>query len=97
MMITTGGWILSEPHQKKFISLLGCDMLGVLGNFSGKVKPWYLPFDWVFCRIPIKGKVRTVIVRNKATRNVYGLPVEVIGREIIGIWGVRRIRSINVY
>lgn len=66
-------------------------MFGVLGNFKGKVKPWYLPFDWVFCRIPINGKVKTAIVTNRTTKNVYGLPVNVVGREVMGVWGVRPI------
>ncbi len=60
-------------------------MYGVLGNFRGIVKPWYLPFDWVFCRISVNYKTRVFIVKNKVAPNVYGLPVDVINGEIVKV------------
>jgi len=60
-------------------------MHGVLGNFTGKVKPWYLPFDWVFCRISINYKTRVIIVKNDTAPNIYGLPVEIVNRKVVSV------------
>jgi hypothetical protein len=60
-------------------------MYGILGNFKGKVKPWYLPFDWVFCRTSINYKTRVLIVENKVAPNIYGLPVQVENGEVVGV------------
>jgi hypothetical protein len=61
-------------------------MNAVLGNFRGKVKPWYLPFDWVFCRVSINHKTRVFIVKNNVAPNIYDLPVEVVDGKVINFW-----------
>lgn len=65
-------------------------MYGVLGNFKGKVKPWYLPFNWVFCRISINYKTRVVIVKNSSVANIWSLPVEVVDGVVVGVWDEKR-------
>ena len=63
-------------------------MYGYLGNFKGVVKPWYFPFDWVWCRIydpPTVWDMNTYklkIVRNRRLPNIHGLPVIVIDGEV---------------
>jgi hypothetical protein len=61
-------------------------MMGILGNHNGKVKPWYLPFDWVFCRITIDLQSRVVIVKNNCVSNIYGLAVKINNGVVVGIW-----------
>lgn len=61
-------------------------MYGILGNYKGKVKPWYLPFDWVFCRISINYKTRVVIVKNSSVANVWALPVKINDGIVVGVW-----------
>lgn len=56
---------------------------GTLGNKRGVVKPWYLPFDFVFCRF-ISNK--TMIIRNNTVKNISHLPVEVVNGKVIGIY-----------
>lgn len=56
-------------------------MRGLLGT-HGKVKPWWLPFDWVLCRIPVNHKTRVVIIKNRIAPNVYDLAVEVINGKV---------------
>lgn len=61
-------------------------MMGILGNSNGIVKPWYLPFDWVFCRISINYKSKVFIVKNpKRIPLIYGLPVTIVNGVIKGI------------
>lgn len=58
-------------------------MLGLLGNKNGVVKPWYLPFDFVFCRVKTNGKMVTVIIKNDCVKNVYGLVVVIHNGRIL--------------
>ena len=58
-------------------------MRGVLGNFKGIVKPWYLPFDWVLCRISIAYKTKVVIVKNSSVPNVFGMPVKIVNGKVV--------------
>lgn len=60
--------------------------MGALGNFKGVVKPWWLPFDWVLCKILVNYKARVVIVKNSVVANVWNLPVKIVGRTVVGIW-----------
>ena len=62
-------------------------MYGILGNRNGVVKPWYLPFDFVFCRVR-NDDLRTVvwIVKNNSTRNVYNLPVEIHNGRVVRVF-----------
>lgn len=62
-------------------------MIGILGNFKGTVKPWWLPFDWVLCRITNENLItKVVIVKNSNVRNIYGLAVEINGGVVIRAW-----------
>lgn len=61
-------------------------MIGVLGNFSGVVKPWYLPLDFVFCRVEEGGDVKVKIIRNSCVSNIYGAPVEILGNKVVRIF-----------
>ena len=61
-------------------------MIGFLGNSCGKVKAWYLPFDFVFCRVSVNNVLRTRIVRNSSTKNIYGLPVVLLGGKVLQIY-----------
>jgi hypothetical protein len=62
-------------------------MVGLLGNFKGTVKPWWLPFDLVFCRITNKNLITKVaIVKNSNVRNVYGLAVEINNGVVVRAW-----------
>lgn len=62
-------------------------MQAVLGNRNFKVKPWYLPFDWCFCRVRtgIMGDLKVRIVKNSVVKNIYGLPVEVLDGIVVGV------------
>ena len=58
----------------------------LLGNGKGKVKPWYLPFDWCFCMVNIGGYIKVRIVKNSVVGNVYGLAVKVVDGIVVGLW-----------
>jgi hypothetical protein len=66
-------------------------MFGILGNFKGKVKPWYLPFDWVFCRITINNKTKVFIVSNRTFRNIPSLPVKIINGVVVDVVDIEAI------
>jgi len=62
-------------------------MVGILGNFKGIVKPWWLPFDWVLCRIMDEGSTAKVtIVKNSNVCNVYGMAVEINSGAVARAW-----------
>lgn len=61
-------------------------MYALLGNGKGKVKPWYLPFDWCFCMVDIKGYAKVRIVKNSVVANVYALPVELVDGVVVGLY-----------
>jgi allantoicase len=61
-------------------------MFALLGNGKGKVKPWYLPFDWCFCMVNVEGYVKVYIVKNSRMKNVYALPVDLVNGVVIGRW-----------
>lgn len=61
-------------------------MYALLGNGKGKVKPWYLPFDWVFCMVDVKGYQRIRIVKNSSVANVYAIPVDLVDGVVVGLW-----------
>lgn len=73
-------------------------MRAILGNKKGVVKPWWLPFDFVFCRIEKERKSilwllfttdpfyeMVIVVRNNIAKNIYGLPVEVENGAVVQI------------
>lgn len=59
--------------------------IGLLGNRRGIVKPWWLPFDWVFCMVLRNGITKVRIVKNSSVRNVYALPVELLNNVVVGL------------
>ena len=61
-------------------------MYALLGNGKGKVKPWYLPFDYVFCMVDVNGFVEVRIVKNSTVENVYALPVELVNGMVVGLY-----------
>jgi hypothetical protein len=56
-------------------------MYGILGDFRGNVKPWWIPGNYVFARIPeydhigYPATMYVVIARNETVQNIYGLQV----------------------
>jgi hypothetical protein len=70
-------------------------MRGLLGNSNGTIKPWWLPFDWCFCRVSINYKLKTIIVHNTIAPNVYDLPVDILNGWVVGIRTLETLPNIS--
>jgi hypothetical protein len=59
-------------------------LYALLGNKHRIVKPWYLPFDWIFVRVLApEHRQRTIIVRNKKiVPNIYAMPVLILNGRV---------------
>jgi hypothetical protein len=73
-----------------FIVKGGGKMYALLGNLKGKVKPWYLPSDYVFCMVDVDGCVEVRLARNSTVANVYGAGVELADGVVVGPFKPRR-------
>src|SRR5687767_5482299 len=63
----------------------GFGMRALLGNHNGVVKPWYLPFDWVFVRVINEDhRLTATIAKNSAVPNVWGALVEIVDGKVSG-------------
>ena len=82
-------WLDKEGNSTSFFGLTDNrdkDGYALLGNGKGKVKPWYLPFDWVFCVVDVGGYQKIRIVKNSVVPNIYALPVKVVDGVVVGLW-----------